>query len=67
MRPHVLYVREDFREEIRAASERDEDYQNPILDRNGDVVLAQCKRCGRGEIQLDEHPDCTLFDRKEDQ
>lgn len=29
-----------------------------ILDSNGEVVLALCINCGRGEIELDEHPTC---------
>lgn len=50
---HVLYVRADFAAEFERERLTGEEYRNPILDRNGDVVLAQCKRCGRGEIELD--------------
>lgn len=31
-----------------------------ILDGNGEVVLGLCKRCGRAERELDDHPGCTL-------
>lgn len=30
-----------------------------ITDRNGDVVLDLCKKCGRGEQELLDHPACT--------
>jgi hypothetical protein len=43
---HVLYKTEDA------------DAPAAIKDRNGDVVLALCRNCGRGEIQLEEHPNC---------
>lgn len=32
-----------------------------IKDRNGEVVLACCKKCGLGEIQLDENPVCRGY------
>lgn len=36
----------------------DEDAPRQILDHNGDVVLALCRNCGRGEVELDDHPNC---------
>ncbi|MCR4301607.1 MAG: hypothetical protein NUV51_08345 [Sulfuricaulis sp.] len=32
----------------------DDDAPLQIKDRNGDVVLGLCRRCGRGEIELDQ-------------
>ncbi len=32
----------------------DVDLPPQILDRNGEVVLGLCKRCGRAEVELDE-------------
>ena len=50
---HVLYT------------DKDEDCPGAICDRNGDVVLACCKVCGRSECELDEMPECpgTKFTR----
>lgn len=31
----------------------DTDVPDSIMDRNGDVVLALCRKCGKGEVQLD--------------
>lgn len=36
----------------------EDDLPEAIVDRNGDVCLAQCKVCGLGEIQLDDQPSC---------
>ena len=35
----------------------DADAPDVIKDNNGEVVLDLCKRCGRGEVELDE--PCT--------
>lgn len=35
----------------------DKDAPDPIKDRNGEVVLGLCRRCGKGEIELSE--PCT--------
>lgn len=32
----------------------DSDAPNYIRDRNGDVVLGMCRRCRKGEIELDQ-------------
>lgn len=32
----------------------DPDKPDAIVDRNGDVVLGLCRRCGKGEIELSE-------------
>ncbi len=32
----------------------DPDAPDVIKDRNGEVVLSLCRRCGRGECELDE-------------
>lgn len=37
----------------------DADAPDAIKDRNGEVVLAQCRKCGKAEIQLDESPLCS--------
>lgn len=34
----------------------DADAPDTIKDRNGEVVLAACRRCGRGEAQLEDEP-----------
>lgn len=34
----------------------DEDAPDNIKDRNGEVVLALCRRCGKGEADLDKMP-----------
>lgn len=39
----------------------DKDAPEQIKDRNGDVCLGQCRRCGRAEIQLTETPECDGF------
>jgi hypothetical protein len=36
----------------------DHDAPEAIKDRNGDVVLRQCRHCGKGEAELVETPDC---------
>ena len=38
----------------------DDDAPSAITDSNGDVVLALCRNCHRGEVELDEHPECDL-------
>ena len=35
-------------------TDRDKDRPEIICDRNGQVVLGLCKRCGKAEAQLDE-------------
>jgi len=30
-----------------------------LTDRNGDVVLAKCKTCGRAEVELEISPNCS--------
>ena len=37
----------------------DADAPIQIQDRNGEVVLSCCRRCGRAEIELVGHSDCT--------
>lgn len=44
-RQHVLWVTAD------------KDRPKPICDSNGEVVLGQCKICGRGEIELEMEMD----------
>lgn len=39
----------------------DIDAPDAIKDRNGEVVLSMCARCGRGEQQLVEQPDCPGY------
>lgn len=63
MAEHVLYKTSDFDEKFRINPE----YTDPILDRNGEVVLALCKICGRGEIELVETPDCPGVPYKRDE
>jgi hypothetical protein len=46
--PHTLYTTEDFAEEYNGEPY----YGNPMLDRNGEVVLALCKVCGQAEGEL---------------
>ena len=36
----------------------DSDVPKSIVDRNGEVVLQQCRSCGRAEAELDGHPEC---------
>ena len=36
----------------------DEDAPDAIKDRNGEVVLALCRKCNRGESELYQHPRC---------
>jgi hypothetical protein len=36
-------------------TDADKDRPSAICDRNGQVVLGLCKRCGRGEIELETH------------
>lgn len=38
----------------------DADRPDQICDRNGEVVLAQCRRCGKGEIELNEPCDAGI-------
>lgn len=56
-REHILYVRGDFKDEYK----KDPEYTNPILDRNGDVVLSQCKICRRAEQELVDTPYCPGY------
>ena len=35
-------------------TDADKDKPNAICDRNGQVALAMCKKCGKAEIELDE-------------
>lgn len=46
MTQHILYKTED------------EDKPDQICDRNGEVVLAQCRLCHLAESELQDHPDC---------
>ena len=43
---HVLYETQDA------------DAPDAIKDRNGEVVLAMCRHCNRGEAELDAQPVC---------
>lgn len=36
----------------------DADVPEQIKDRNGDVALRMCRRCGRAEIELQDTPNC---------
>jgi hypothetical protein len=36
----------------------DADVFPALLDRNGEVVLSYCRRCGLAEVELDRHPVC---------
>lgn len=56
---HILYRKEDFADKYKD----DPDYTNPILDRNGDVVLGHCKMCGRGEIELEVQCDNARIEK----
>lgn len=40
-------------------TDTDKDRPDSICDRSGQVVLDLCKRCGRGESELTDHPECT--------
>lgn len=40
----------------------DADRPAAICDRNGDVVLAQCKDCGRGEVELSAPCETAMGD-----
>ena len=35
------------------------DAPDQIKDRNGVVVLQMCRRCGRVEAELSDHPECA--------
>lgn len=57
-RSYPLYTGPSFSREHDFWEDGDENLPASICDRNGEVVLALCKRCGLGEIELDEIPVC---------